>query len=828
MPVDDETRRGREPEREVAVDPESLRDHLTKEHRARRHVQWGPDTKRSISRGRELDEKGQDSNAFSSLKNSLLKHREQLASESATSPTQALGVFVDSMETEGLPQGLNAEEPPKTQDNPSLRSWMHITRRVKPWKSEKNKAVEDGKEDGRDYDINRRKKESWDFRYGEGSGILSTLLAAYDRQQSNNSSGASTPYSTDADSPLPRSASDRDENPSPRSTKKKSRKSLRLDNILERWNSEGIPESARTGAGVMGPLIAMTGNLSGVAASKHSAVGPDVTKEGHRIARYTHAEEDKSQPSTRPPSIVVETGPSTPVHENGNSPESPTSRADWAGATLRDGRKRLSAALKALTPTGSRTTSPNTTDTEEDPKERKPKRKRIKRKRDDIYITEHVAEIIHRQDFILKLARAFLMFGAPSHRLETQLQTTGRILGLNVSCMYLPNIVLISFNDTATGTSNVKLIKQGSTLDLGKLLDAYALYWAVIHDKISVSDASSDLDQLILRRQLYKGWITVVIGGFCSSFICPIAFNGSFLDAIISFPLGALLVFIQNLSAKNELYSNVFEIVIATLISFVAGALASTGFFCYSAVASASIVLILPGYIILCGALEMASRNIVAGAVRMCYAVIYSLFLGFGLAMGGEVYHQIFGGVVTGNNDYGCTASHTAHGEWWRRTPSPYWAFLCVPMYALFLTLRNQSPFWRRELYLSWLIACGGWTANHFASKRFVGRNDISSSLGALVVGIAGNLYGRLSKGNAFVVMITGILFQLPTGLSNGGLLAFASQSTQGSPNTYASGFQVAEQLVSVAVGLTVGLFVAAILVHPVPSRRRGTALFSL
>jgi uncharacterized membrane protein YjjP (DUF1212 family) len=128
--------------------------------------------------------------------------------------------------------------------------------------------------------------------------------------------------------------------------------------------------------------------------------------------------------------------------------------------------------------------------------------------------------------------------------------------------MYLPNIVLISFNDTATGTSNVKLIKQGSTLDLGKLLDAYTLYWAVIHDKISVSDASSDLDQLILRRQLYKGWITVIIGGFCSSFICPIAFNGSFLDAAISFPLGALLVFIQNLSAKNELYNNVFEYVL--------------------------------------------------------------------------------------------------------------------------------------------------------------------------------------------------------------------------------------------------------------------------
>lgn len=174
-------------------------------------------------------------------------------------------------------------------------------------------------------------------------------------------------------------------------------------------------------------------------------------------------------------------------------------------------------------------------------------------------ITMHVAHIIHRQEFILKLARAFLMFGGPSHRIEAQIRETAKILGLNLSTMYLPNIILISFNDVATGTSNIKFVKQGSALNIGKLIDAYALYWSVIHDEIGVSDASSDLDLLMLRRPLYKGWTTVFIGGCCSSFICPIAFNGSFIDALMVFPLGALLVFLQNLSAKNELYSNVFE-----------------------------------------------------------------------------------------------------------------------------------------------------------------------------------------------------------------------------------------------------------------------------
>jgi uncharacterized membrane protein YjjP (DUF1212 family) len=127
--------------------------------------------------------------------------------------------------------------------------------------------------------------------------------------------------------------------------------------------------------------------------------------------------------------------------------------------------------------------------------------------------------------------------------------------------MYLPTIMLISFNDTTTGTSNIKFVKQASALNLGKLMDAYALYWSVIHDEISVSDASNDLDQLMLRAPLYNGWACIIIGGFCSSFICPISYHGSFLDALMCFPLSALLVFVQTLSAKNELYSNVFECV---------------------------------------------------------------------------------------------------------------------------------------------------------------------------------------------------------------------------------------------------------------------------
>ncbi|KAF8553122.1 DUF1212-domain-containing protein [Imleria badia] len=471
---------------------------------------------------------------------------------------------------------------------------------------------------------------------------------------------------------------------------------------------------------------------------------------------------------------------------------------------------------------------------EQERKERKEREKqrekeiRRKRRKAEVYITRHVAEILQRQEFIMKLARAMMMFGGPSHRLASQIQSTGRVLDLELSCMYLPDVMLISFEDSATGTSNVKFIRQGSALDLEKLGEAHSLYWNVIHDTMSVSAASAALDVLMRKEPLYNFIQLTIVGGMCSASICSVAFSGSFIDCLASAPLGALLVAIQLIGVRNELYVNVFEITIATLLSFLSAALASTKHFCYSAVASSSVVLILPGFIVLSGSLELSSRSLVAGAVRLCFALMYSLFLGFGLAIGAQIYQRILGRSIIGPIDYTCVDSHDPAGPWWQRTPSLWWAFLTVPMYSLFLSLRLMAPWWKKEMILLIAISSIGWVTNHFVSTKFPNQSDISAAVGAFAVGFVSNMYGRFFNGNAFVVMITGILFQVPSGLGNGGLLNFVSDQTSGSSSSYLSGFQTALQLISVAIGLTVGLGISLVVVHPVQSRRRAGGLFSL
>ena len=50
------------------------------------------------------------------------------------------------------------------------------------------------------------------------------------------------------------------------------------------------------------------------------------------------------------------------------------------------------------------------------------------------------------------------------------------MLDVELSLLYLPDVALISFNDSLTGTSHIKLIRQGSALDIGKLTDAFHPY----------------------------------------------------------------------------------------------------------------------------------------------------------------------------------------------------------------------------------------------------------------------------------------------------------------------------------------------------------------
>ena len=71
----------------------------------------------------------------------------------------------------------------------------------------------------------------------------------------------------------------------------------------------------------------------------------------------------------------------------------------------------------------------------------------------------------------MRLCKALMIYGAPTHRLEEYMRMSARVLEIEAQFLYIPGSMLMSFDDPSTHTTEVKLVKVAQGLDLGKLPD---------------------------------------------------------------------------------------------------------------------------------------------------------------------------------------------------------------------------------------------------------------------------------------------------------------------------------------------------------------------
>ncbi|KAF1912182.1 hypothetical protein BDU57DRAFT_81866 [Ampelomyces quisqualis] len=532
--------------------------------------------------------------------------------------------------------------------------------------------------------------------------------------------------------------------------------------------------------------------------------------------------------------------------------------------------------------------------------------KKAKRRDDEIKIKIHLAGTLARQNYLRKLCKALMMYGAPTHRLEEYLNMSARVLEIEAQFLYMPGCMIIAFDDSSVHTSEVKLVRTSQGVDLGKLRDVHEIYKDVVHDRIGVDEGTPRLDEIMGRKDKFRRWLRVLVYGLASATVGPFAFQARFIDLPFCFLLGCIIGWLQLIVAPgNDLISNVFEIGASVITSFVARALGSIkgsdgkDIFCFSAMAQSSIALILPGFMVLCASLELQSKHIVAGSVRMVYAIIYSLFLGFGITIGTVLY---------GMMDKNATSRTSCHDPM-----STNFYYLFVPAFALCLMVVNQAKY--KQMPSMTIIAFIGWVINFHSSSYFKSNAQISNTLGALGIGIAANIHARWGRhvenwslgvweenlrprlvkirdmwrrrshgpihapkierskydpthsgshprsrassvsdfvphtrkigyGLAAAAMLPAIFVQVPSGLSvQGSLVSGITSADQivrnstanattisaadvgGSTTINSIALNVGFSVIQIAIGITVGLFLAALIVYPLGKRRSG--LFS-
>lgn len=195
------------------------------------------------------------------------------------------------------------------------------------------------------------------------------------------------------------------------------------------------------------------------------------------------------------------------------------------------------------------------------------------------------------------------------------------------------------------------------------------------------------------------------------------------------------------------------------------------------------------------------------GSVKMVYALIYTLFLGFGLQIGSDFYllfnpserhrliflanslsHTItFSGTFVSDNSTRFPESQPLFGTFaftngmslnemhiiggchrlsefaWYLKPFPFWSqFITVPAFSVLSSLGNLQPWRSWDLVVMVVISCISFAANKTANHFIFNRSDVVSAIGAFAVGLLGNVYSRRFGGTAFTAMVTGVLFLVP------------------------------------------------------------------
>ncbi|KAJ6544732.1 hypothetical protein B0H10DRAFT_1350210 [Mycena sp. CBHHK59/15] len=465
-------------------------------------------------------------------------------------------------------------------------------------------------------------------------------------------------------------------------------------------------------------------------------------------------------------------------------------------------------------------------------------------------------EVVIRRKFILKLAKALMSFGAPSHRIESQLAAASKVLDTRAEFVHLPNIIIVTIRNGNTASTRTYFVRATGRISLTSLNQVHYILRAVLHDTMSCKFGTDALRSLLRAPPIYSLWLRCCLAFICASILCVLAFGGSVLDMYVSGSCAFVLQYLGlNAANKSSMYANVYEISVTIIVAFLARGLSSIPgrYFCYGAVSSAGVVVVLPGFTILVSALELMSKNMFCGSVRIVYAIIYTLFLGFGLTIGSDLYlvidHRAREAYYKGPPTLPMTHSHgtiqrtnsstpvsgvlgitgaTAGSaqilkgcirdpRWgWVRQPLPWWTmFLLVPMYSICSSLSNlqNAKTWhgRKQLAIMVTFSCCSWSANKATSLVLPNRTDIISAAGAFVIGCLGNGYSRLFRGTAFTSMVTGVLFLVPSGIAQGGGL---TQTYRNSADQYSNGFSLALRMISVACGVTIGLFVSQVLVY--------------
>lgn len=264
---------------------------------------------------------------------------------------------------------------------------------------------------------------------------------------------------------------------------------------------------------------------------------------------------------------------------------------------------------------------------------------------------------------------------------------------------------------------------------MGRLAKVHKIARAVVYNQMDPHEALMSLKLVNAEKSPYSVWVMLASYAMCSGLIAPLVFKGSWYDMVAGMGLGLVVGLTSLLASRYSVYSDVFEVSTSIVIAFVAKALRD--YVCFTGLVLSGIVILLPGLSLTTAIMELSSRYMISGSVRMFYSLIYCLFLGFGLSIGSNLW-DVFREPPPGDLKMGYCHPATEP-----------WRWVLFPLLAIAFNIQlNAQP---RQWPVMVVCSSVGYAVSEFAGMYWPHSLHIAAAVSAFVVGLLGNLYERLT-----------------------------------------------------------------------------------
>ncbi|KAH6669785.1 hypothetical protein B0J14DRAFT_516589 [Halenospora varia] len=410
--------------------------------------------------------------------------------------------------------------------------------------------------------------------------------------------------------------------------------------------------------------------------------------------------------------------------------------------------------------------------------------------------------------------------------------------------MYIFGFMVCSFDEIMYGYdarhtesgAEVKIIRQGEGVDMDKLDDLRHVFKQVKSGEISCAEGTDKVNLLISRKPQNNTVVMIIGYGFASVCVGTFAFESRPIDLPMQFLLGLVTGTLHAVVTRYVPFSIVFEVMCPLITSFLARAIGSINggsIFCFSALAQTAIVLILPGYVIMMAMLELQSKKVASGAIRVVQAFLYTMFLALGIAVGTALYGILDPNASSATRCPGATLLPV------------YYRFIGATCFSLALSVTMQVKW--RQCPLAVAIALLGFAVNYLGSLAFPRTPQVFNVIASFAIGVCGNLYARFGNGLTVGIVMPALTIQVPSafaasaallsGLNAANNIHNATEfnangapinngTSQVDPVYHASldrvVYTVGISMIELGVAIAIGLFLANMAVYPFGAKKRG------